>query len=287
MMWMGRTNTGSRRMIYSTVTAVTSKHMALRLIIASKLPLHRRKHDSSFNRDAAVQTISALTSGSATKSRFVNDLNDAIASSPPLAAVTFLSMRAATWYVLVFLLNTDMVDSFIDPFGAEWAVGYLAMRVTGKLRQPLNVAIAAALLKVFPALSSVKASALMGVIKPDPPQRTVGELIRTRPPSAVQQKVQHAIDWLNGPLDKYGFAYYLASKCSIAIVICGTAWAVKHGVDIQAQLSDWGVSQGVQVGAGSMAGATMINLINLPAHLYVLPPALRAVQSAKAKLGLK
>jgi len=233
-----------------------------------------------------VDAIAALTSGNASKTKFVNEFNDAIASAPPVAAVTFLGMRAATWYLLVFLLNTDFIDGIIDPFGAEWAMGYLAMRVTGKLRQPLNVAIAAALLNAFPSLSSIKASALMGVLKPEKPERSVGEILRERPPSAFETKVQQFTDWLNGPLDKYGFAYYLASKCSIAITICGTAWAVKNGVDIQALLTDWGVSQTVQVGAGSMAGATLINLFNLPAHLYVLPPALRSVQAVRARFSL-
>lgn len=269
---------GSHRWSLLTSSTTTS----IRLFSIENRDGPRRIH-----RDSIVEKISVLTSGNATHSKFVHDFNETIASSPRMAAITFLGMRAATWYALVFLLNTDYIDKFIDPFGAEWAMAYLVMRVTGKLRQPLNVVIAATLLKLFPSLSDIKASALMGVIKPDPPKRSIGEIIRERPPPVLIQKIQKFTDWLNGPLDKYGFAYYLAAKCSIAIVICGTAWSIKHGVDIQSRLTDWGVSESIQAGAGSMAAATMINLVNLPAHLYVLPPMMRTIQSFKMRLGLK
>ena len=196
---------------------------------------------------------------------WIGHFNNSIAASPPVAMGTFLGIRSATWYLLVFGLNMDICP--IAPFGAEWAMGYLAMRLSGKLRQPLNVAIAALLIKAFPILGTMKASALMGVLNPTPQATT----IKDKPPTAFELKVARFQGWITGPIDKFGFAYYIASKMSIAIVIIGTATSIKYGVDIQQYLNGWGISETVQAGAGSLAGATLINLINLPVHLYVLP----------------
>jgi hypothetical protein len=209
-------------------------------------------------------------------SRWVTSLNASCASAPLLTMSAFLSLRSSSWYALVFALNAEAVAAHFS-FGPEWAVGYLVMRVSGKLRQPLNVAVAAALLKAFPVLSTVKASALMGVMAPSAP---APEQANT---SGINAKVQQLMKFINGPLDKYGFAYYLASKFSIALVIWGSAVAVKHGVDVHAQLTNWGIGESLQQGAGSMAGATMINLINLPMHLYVLPSVLRLIGVYRAR----
>ena len=149
---------------------------------------------------------------------------------------TFLGIRSATWYLLVFGLNMSICP--IAPFGAEWAMGYLAMRLSGKLRQPLNIVIAAGLIKVFPILGTMKASALMGVLKPNP---TIKPSLQ--PPTDFELKVNKFQNWITGPIDKFGFAYYIASKCSIVIVITGTATCIKYGINIQEYLDNWGISE--------------------------------------------
>jgi hypothetical protein len=39
-------------------------------------------------------------------------------------------------------------------------------------------------------------------------------------------------NWIRGPLDKYGFSYFLATRINIMLVICGTAAAAKNGFDV-------------------------------------------------------
>lgn len=176
----------------------------------------------------------------------------------------FLSSRTLTWYLLVFLLNVKLIPLH---FGAEWAIGYLGMRVSGKFRHPATLLLASGIHKAFPSLSNIKASALMGAVNFDDPKEK---------PSPAMEKVK---EWINGPLDKYGFAYYLASKATIGMSIGIITGCAMYGWDMQSQLSAWGVPVTMQEGAGSMAGATLLNLVLLPLHLYGLPQAMHACRT--------
>lgn len=233
----------------------------------------KRRDQINSNKQSYFVHLSTQTKSS----KWVEKLNNSIAASPSTGMITFLGMRAATWYGLVFLLNTDVIPLH---FGAEYAMAYLVMRVSGKLRQPLNVVFAAGLHKAFPVLSTIKASALMGMIAPPPSAQAE----REKPPTKFELKMKKFADVVNGPLDKYGFSYYLAAKMSITVVLFGTAGLINHGIDIQSYLTEWGVSDKVQNGAGSMAGATLLNLLNLPLHLYLLPYALTGMHQLQKEV---
>ena len=44
-------------------------------------------------------------------------------------------------------------------------------------------------------------------------------------------------------VDKYGFAYFIATKINVSVVIIASAAAVKYGMDLPAVLSSWGISR--------------------------------------------
>jgi hypothetical protein len=68
----------------------------------------------------------------------------------------FVVVRNGTWYGLAFLYSQYF------SFGPEFAVAYLMVKLTGKFRRPVDIALAALLSKVFPMLGQVKVSALFG-----------------------------------------------------------------------------------------------------------------------------
>ena len=109
--------------------------------------------------------------------------------------------------------------------GPEFAVGYLMAKFTGKLRQPFNLAMAAAISNEYPIFATIKSSALMGVIKAKQPTSN-----ESKPQLLV--KLEKFMDWISGPIDKYGFSYFIASKLNLGLLICGVSYAVKNGMDV-------------------------------------------------------
>jgi hypothetical protein len=136
--------------------------------------------------------------------------------------------------------------------------------------------LAGAISSTFPSLQKINSSALVGVVPhpegPAPSSSSSTPKAHDVSPAftATEEKVQKLLDWLKGPLDKFGFSYFLASKVNIIATICGTAVAIEYGVDLTSILNALGVSQTIQSGAGAMAAATLTNIGLLPAHLFAL-----------------
>ena len=152
---------------------------------------------------------------------WINDFNIILGSNPELSLHTFIFIRVATWYTAAALFG------LVTGMGPELGVGYLAAKFTGKIRQPFNIAVAAIISNQFPSLGTIKASALLGIVKPPP---VTPEEQSKKPELAV--KLEKALEWLSGPFDKYGFSYFVASKINLTIVIIGTSYAVKTGLDV-------------------------------------------------------
>lgn len=124
-----------------------------------------------------------------------------------------------TWYAMFGIYTMT------PGIGPEFAVGYLLAKFTGKLRQPLNLALAAAISHEYPILATIKASALMGMIKP---KETATNLEKP----ALVVRLEKFMEFISGPLDKYGFSYFVASKLNLGLLICGASYAVKNGMDV-------------------------------------------------------
>jgi hypothetical protein len=173
----------------------------------------------------------------------------------------------------------------------ELAVGYLIAKFSGKVRQPLNMAVAALLSKLFPALQTLNSSALLGA--PQVPNKSLnnvvpGELLKDagKLPDKhdTSTRLQSAIDFIRGPIDKFGFSYFLASKLNVVVTICGSAAAIHYGVDLNPVLSTLGMPATIQSGVGAMAAATLTNVGLLPFQMFALtaltPTLSRVIQKS-------
>lgn len=166
----------------------------------------------------------------------------------------YLVIRNATWFGLVTFFTAQALG------GPELAVGYLTAKVTSKFRQPINVPIAALLKEMFPVLGHVKASSIFPIPKFE-------DINEDKNDSKFVQKVAY---WTVAPLDKYGFAFYAASKATTFLTIGGTAMLIKQGVDISGPLEYLGVSRAVQDVGGAAGLASMVNVGLIPSHLLLL-----------------
>ena len=218
---------------------------------------------------------------------WIERFNNATSLYPQTSLYTFLLMRTSTWYLLTAIYTQTI------SVGPELAFGYLVAKFTGKFRQPLNLAVAAAISHQFPILSQIKASALLGIIHPSPgtgPGTGTGTDTGTNtgtahatsssagstptaveePPSPLERRLLMFLDWMRGPVDKYGFSLFVAGKINIVLTILITAAALKRGIDVSSLLTSWNISMTLQNGAGAMAAATLTNVILLPIHLTSL-----------------
>jgi len=182
--------------------------------------------------------------------------------------------------------------------GPELAIGWLVSRGMSKLRQPVNLAMAAAVQKVFPILSEVKVTALVGAITPPPEVKQIGidfqESIEARKAAlrergggksavadvadkagAMANKVGEGAmamaDKLQGPVDKYGAALFLSSKVTSIGTFCTAAACVHYGVDVASLMAYIGAPDalnGAGAGMSCMAAAVLVNTFLLPGHLW-------------------
>lgn len=185
---------------------------------------------------------------------WIQRFNNNITKDPTATIPLFLVLRNGTWYALVSLISQTMT------VGPEFAVAYLAVRLTGKFRRPLDIALAALLSKSFPLLSQVKMSALIAPsLPPDDPSHNTA--------------MGKAMAWLSAPMDKYGFSFYLSCKMTGFVSIAGVAAAIRYGLDISSALTWAGVPETIQDASGAFGLATLVNISLIPVH-FALTAAL-------------
>ena len=150
--------------------------------------------------------------------KWIADFNNTVAAHAEISLWTFMALRLGSWYTLAFIYT------YVPEIGPELAIGYLVCKFTGKLRQPANLGLAALISHQYPILGTIKASALIGLIK----NNTKNE--PNKPTIVI--KIEQFLDWISGPIDKYGFSYFIASKVNMAVLLLGASFAVKTGLDV-------------------------------------------------------
>mmetsp|Transcript_40738 Transcript_40738/g.79769 ORF Transcript_40738/g.79769 Transcript_40738/m.79769 type:complete len:373 (-) Transcript_40738:373-1491(-) len=227
--------------------------------------------------------------------RAIDAINEASVKHPMSTFYCFFASRAAGFTIL--WKGFAALHLAAAP---ELAVGYLFSRFTFKLRQPVNIAVAAALQRIAPILSSIKVTALVGAITPPPEAeaaaRDAASAARARlqghflGDSAIRaaekggELAGRAGDLLEGPVNKYGAALWVSSKASNLVSIAVVAVGVRaYGWDFGAMLGEASMAQGAAEGAGAMAAAVMVNTMLIPLHLWA---AVRGAPMVGAKASI-
>jgi len=208
----------------------------------------------------------------------VAEFNQVSEANPMALCATFMASRLSSFYALAYVL----------PPVPELALGWMVARVTAKLRQPINLALAAMLCKVFPVLSEIKASALLGFFSmPVAPLTTQQEEDAARAagggggpqvaPAApgwmerglvrVNDGIEASVKWVQAPIDRYGMAWYISSKGTMFVTMVASYMALKSGVDVTSLMAAFWLPLSIQEAGGSMGSAFLANTVLLPLHL--------------------
>jgi len=231
---------------------------------------------------------------------FLLSLNNYIDAYPMGMVFGFLGSRLALWFVL------QRVLMFLDVLnGPEFAVAYMVARVTAKFRQPANVALAIAVIKMFPVLTILKLSKLLGLqqlkvtdIAEERKQEIIKELTEIhgvtekeleifQKQSGVITKAIGGMDKFNHilmqPLDKWGLGFFITMRLTNWVTLIAVATLINQGIDVMAFLNSWGISSTLGENFGAMGGAALINSPLFPMHLYIatkIAPIVNAPMSA-------
>lgn len=137
--------------------------------------------------------------------------------------------------------------------------------------------------RACPSLGEVKVTPLVtGFVMGDKDKRTISKQIDETVPAAkpVIDAVSRGAKWLEGPIDKYGLSYYLASRASGLATIGISSYLVHRGVDVGTHLSDWGVGPALGEAAGTAAAAAVCNVGCVPLHFYAAVYGVRGLERA-------
>ena len=201
-------------------------------------------------------------------SRFVHDWNSTLRRNPSTVVATFLASQSSTW-VCLYGGFSALPKSVLAP---ELAVGWMTSRLTRKFRQPLNLALAAAIVRVVPAISDLKVTPLVTGFVPDSELKKKWAerralLVQKYPfMDAVFSKAKEGAEWLNGPVDTYGLAFYLSGKATSLATLLVTTGVVRQGVDVVSIMTSWGLSGDFSDALANMAGSGACNTAFTPLH---------------------
>lgn len=210
--------------------------------------------------------------------KFCSNWNVVLTNYPIPMVIFYRGVCTVTWAVIFHALCASSIalSALAHP---NYAVGWLVMQSTVKLRQPINAALAATTSNLVPALSLLKVSPLLVFFAADAKTKSMLGSARTsieESPllgSQGQELTKRCFNgftrfvrWAEGPIDKYGFSYFLSAKFTGLLTLSMSTLAASHGLDISGVLSHWGFSSELQADAGLLACAAGFNTMLAPVH---------------------
>lgn len=193
--------------------------------------------------------------------RFTNEFNALTTRLPRTATLAIGAARLSSFLAIYNIIQ--LYPALVSGVGPGLVLGYLAHVATRRFQTPINMAITPVIAKAFPRVSQFHCSFLTSFVAPSG--------------GFGSPRITNFMNWLNGPIDSYGFAYFLAGRVTTAAVVLGVAGLLNQGVDLQSWLSSWGVASTFQSEVTLMTGAFLVNSFLVPLHFYGGLLGLRAV----------
>ncbi|RLN57306.1 hypothetical protein BBJ29_006110 [Phytophthora kernoviae] len=194
--------------------------------------------------------------------RVVNKLNDSIKKHPGETLAVLFASDIGSIGAMYGLLSVSGLE-----FSPEFALAFAASRPFRRFRLPLDLAVAAAVSKAFPAFSKVRLSDLTGAL-PDQASDSASKISTLSMVSKAMTKAKEVVD-------NYGAAYMMGSRLAGVGVVCALYGLIKQGVDVMPLLATLGVDE-VGTALGSYAAAVVFSSAFYPVTLgvsaYIVPP---------------
>lgn len=192
----------------------------------------------------------------------------------PLQAISLIGLlQSGTWLVLFSAMG--QVGVACPP---SWAAGWVCARLLRRVKQPLNFALAAGMVRLFPRLGDLKVSPLVTGIVMNNNDNQQQQQAKDELPPALQSaadKLTRGIKWLEGPVDRYGMAYVISSRLSGVGTMATLAVLIEQGVDVQGVLASYGFSETFGDDLGTAALASAVNVAFLPYQYWAMPQGIQ------------
>lgn len=209
---------------------------------------------------------------------FCAEWNDKLYQHPIFMVVLAGGAYCLTLMTIGYCIGTQ--DTLHDAFAApEYAVGWLFMRATAMMREPLNCSMAAVFSALMPWLPMFKLTPLISATSVFANHVTQGAIGSPRAGALPA--------WVEKPVDKYGCSYLLAGKITGMVTLGGATAAAMYGVDVRAILSQWGMSTDLQNNTGLLAISGVINTFLIPLHFYIAVVGVRWIDRRSKKHELR
>ncbi|RLN89431.1 hypothetical protein BBJ28_00001221 [Nothophytophthora sp. Chile5] len=186
--------------------------------------------------------------------RVVGKLNDSIKKYPGETIAVLFASDIGSIGAMYGALSISGIE-----FSPEFALAFAASRPFRRFRLPLDLAVSAAVAKVFPVFSHVRLSDLAGAL-PNRPGTSV--------PSTTSSLASKTMAKAKEVVDNYGAAYMMGSRLAGVSVVCGLYLLIKQGVDVMPLLASLGVEE-VGTALGSYAAAVVFSSAFYPVTLGV------------------
>ncbi|CEG45055.1 uncharacterized protein PHALS_01382 [Plasmopara halstedii] len=232
--------------------------------ILSQLSIIHRHHLRQI-RPSGVASRLNMTSTSESKKpnaqtpildRVVDKLNISIRTHPGETIAVLLASDIGSIGAMYGIISLTGLE-----FSPEFALAFAASRPFRRFRLPLDLAVAAGVKRVFPALSKVRLSELASALPNRSRISNAGVL------STTMDRVKEVVD-------NYGAAYMMGSRLAGVAVVYSLYALIKQGVDVMPILVSLGM-EGAGGALGDYAAAVVfgstIYPLTLGASGYVVP----------------
>ena len=202
----------------------------------------------------------------AASSSAVDRLNATLERYPASSFTFHIGTSLGTFAVAYQLLHAFSFDA------PSLAAAGVLCRLTKRLRTPVDMSIAAAIAHAFPWANRLKLGPLLSAPMQAQPAAAAAER------SSVEKGLESALNWAQGPVNKYGGPYVMVHWATGISSMTLFATAVHYGVDVSQLLGSLpligSVSEAsLQSASGTascVAGGMLINTLTLPGRLYLL-----------------
>jgi hypothetical protein len=171
---------------------------------------------------------------------WVTRLNTSLEAYPVETAIAYVALDAISVFSVYAVLTVAQVS-----VPGDFALAFAISRALRRFRLPVDIAVAAVLLRVYPPLSLVR------------PSRLIGLDTSTSQTKSVSGFVQRASAAVALAADKFGLAFFVSQRLTGLASVSTIYFLIRNGINVEHVLSSIFGADLVALATGSGAGAAI------------------------------
>jgi len=171
---------------------------------------------------------------------WVTRLNTSLEAYPAETAIAYVALDAISVFSVYAVLSIAHVS-----VPGDFALAFAISRALRRFRLPVDIAVAAVLLRIYPPLSLVRPSRLIGLDTSAPTTSGVSGIIQ-RASAAVALAA-----------DKFGLAFFVSQRLTGLASVSTIYFLIRNGINVEHVLTSIFGADLVSLATGSGAGAAI------------------------------